>query len=383
MSTLKVDAIRHNSATSDAITTAADGTCTAKLTSIGGGGLSHRNIIINGAMNVAQRSSSVAVSDGSNEGYNSLDRYKTYTNNSGAYTVSQDTDVPTDYSFGRFRNSYKVDVTTADTSIGASDLIRVEQDIEAQDISNSGWDYTSSNGKLTLSFWVKSVKAGTYVVVVQTADGTAHSYALEYTLSANTWTHVTKTIPGNSNLTIDDDNGVGLRIHWILCSGSDNNLTADTWTSGLKYGTTNQANLFDSTSNNWYLTGVQLEVGDTATTFEHRSHGDELRRCQRYYYQFEIFPNQVVNFLSAYGSTYGKVQYSFPVTMRANPTGGLLDIGGVQEYLNGTWNNRTLSIAGTRKDFVQIFNQRSDSGFGGQYVRASSGTPICTLNAEL
>ena len=383
MSTLKVDAIRHNSATSDAITTAADGTCTAKLTSIGGGGLSHRNIIINGAMNVAQRSSSVAVSDGSNEGYNSLDRYKTYTNNSGAYTVSQDTDVPTDYSFGRFRNSYKVDVTTADTSIGASDLIRVEQDIEAQDISNSGWDYTSSNGKLTLSFWVKSVKAGTYVVVVQTADGTAHSYALEYTLSANTWTHVTKTIPGNSNLTIDDDNGVGLRIHWILCSGSDNNLTADTWTSGLKYGTTNQANLFDSTSNNWYLTGVQLEVGDTATTFEHRSHGDELRRCQRYYYQFEIFPNQVVNFLSAYGSTYGKVQYSFPVTMRANPTGGLSDIGGVQEYLNGTWNNRTLSIAGTRKDFVQIFNQRSDSGFGGQYVRASSGTPICTLNAEL
>ena len=383
MSTLKVDAIRHNSATSDAITTAADGTCTAKLTSIGGGGLSHRNIIINGAMNVAQRSSSVAVSDGSNEGYNSLDRYKTYTNNSGAYTVSQDTDVPTDYSFGRFRNSYKVDVTTADTSIGASDLIRVEQDIEAQDISNSGWDYTSSNGKLTLSFWVKSVKAGTYVVVVQTADGTAHSYALEYTLSANTWTHVTKTIPGNSNLTIDDDNGVGLRIHWILCSGSDNNLTADTWTSGLKYGTTNQANLFDSTSNNWYLTGVQLEVGDTATTFEHRSHGDELRRCQRYYYQFEIFPNQVVNFLSAYGSTWGKVQYSFPVTMRANPTGGLLDIGGVQEYLNGTWNNRTLSIAGTRKDFVQIFNQRSDSGFGGQYVRASSGTPICTLNAEL
>ena len=383
MSTLKVDAIRHNSATSDAITTAADGTCTAKLTSIGGGGLSHRNIIINGAMNVAQRGSNVAVSDGSNEGYQSLDRYKTYTNNSGAYTVSQDTDVPTDYSFGRFRNSYKVDVTTADTSIGASDLIRVEQDIEAQDISNSGWDYTSSNGKLTLSFWVKSVKAGTYVVVVQTADGTAHSYALEYTLSANTWTHVTKTIPGNSNLTIDDDNGVGLRIHWILCSGSDNNLTADTWTSGLKYGTTNQANLFDSTSNNWYLTGVQLEVGDTATTFEHRSHGDELRRCQRYYYQFEIFPNQVVNFLSAYGSTYGKVQYSFPVTMRANPTGGLLDIGGVQEYLNGTWNNRTLSIAGTRKDFVQIFNQRSDSGFGGQYVRASSGTPICTLNAEL
>ena len=268
-------------------------------------------------MNVAQRSSSVAVSDGSNEGYQSLDRFKTYTNNSGAYTVSQDADVPTDYSFGRFRNSYKVDVTTADTSIGASDLIRVEQDIEAQDISNSGWDYTSSNGKLTLSFWVKSVKAGTYVVVVQTADGTAHSYALEYTLSANTWTHVTKTIPGNSNLTIDDDNGVGLRIHWILCSGSDNNLTADTWTSGLKYGTTNQANLFDSTSNNWYLTGVQLEVGPVATPFEHRSFGDELLRCQRYFtgdLKYVSWSGMTTN-----GSTY-YVQILWPTTMRATPS---------------------------------------------------------------
>ncbi len=266
MSTLKVDGIRSNSATSDAITLASDGTCTANLSN-----RQNRNLIINGAMNVAQRGTSVAVSDGSNEGYQSLDRFKTYTNNSGAYTVSQDTDVPTDYSFGRFKNSYKVDVTTADTSIGSGDLIRVEQDIEAQDIANSGWDYTSSSGKITLSFWVKSVKAGTYVVVIQTVDGTAYSYAVEYTLSANTWTHVTKTIPGNSNLTIDDNNDAGLKIHWILCSGSDNNLTADTWTSGLKYGTTNQVNLFDSTSNNWYLTGLQLEVGSVATDFEHRS----------------------------------------------------------------------------------------------------------------
>jgi hypothetical protein len=286
-------------------------------TQIGG----RRNIIINGAMNVAQRGTSVAVSDGTNEGYQSLDRYKTYTNNSGAYTVSQDTDVPTDYSFGRFKNSYKVDVTTADTSIGSGDLIRVEQDIEAQDIANSGWDYTSSSGKITLSFWVKSVKAGTYVVVIQTVDGTAYSYAIEYTLSANTWTHVSKTIPGNSNLTIDDNSDAGLKIHWILCSGSDNNLTADTWTSGLKYGTTNQANLFDSTDNNWYLTGVQLEVGTQATPFEHRPIGEETTLCQRYYFRFTASTSGThIAMGHQMTSSAAKIILPFPTSMRTRPT---------------------------------------------------------------
>ena len=322
-------------------------------TQIGG----RRNIIINGAMNVAQRDTSVAVSDGSNEGYQSLDRYKTYTNNSGAYTVSQDTDVPTDYSFGRFRNSYKVDVTTADTSIGSSDLIRVEQDIEAQDIANSGWDYSSSSGKITLSFWVKSVKAGTYVVVIQTVDGTAYSYAIEYTLSANTWTHVSKTIPGNSNLTIDDNNDAGLKIHWILCSGSDNNLTADTWTSGLKYGTTNQANLFDSTDNNWYLTGVQLEVGSQATPFEHRSKAEELRLCQRYFqktFEVDVTPAVSVSkciymFTRPYTSGYHEaLGNDYIVEMRTQPSMTFYPIqgsgsAGQVSYYDSGWSNTSAS----------------------------------------
>ena len=322
MSEIKVNSIKGVAASTAALTiNNTDGTCTANLSN-----RQNRNLIINGAMNVAQRGTSVAVSDGSNEGYQSLDRFKTYTNNSGAYTVSQDTDVPTDYSFGRFKNSYKVDVTTADTSIGSGDLIRVEQDIEAQDIANSGWDYTSSSGKITLSFWVKSVKAGTYVVVIQTVDGTAYSYAVEYTLSANTWTHVTKTIPGNSNLTIDDNNDAGLKIHWILCSGSDNNLTADTWTSGLKYGTTNQVNLFDSTSNNWYLTGVQLEVGSVATDFEHRSFAVEKRLCMRYYQQ-EVNPQRGGG---RAGGTANKGElhpFFFPVEMRSTPTVSLTNTG--------------------------------------------------------
>ena len=372
MSEIKVNSIKGVAASTAAITVNnTDGTCTANLTN-----RTNKNLIINGAMQVAQRGSSVAVSDGSNEGYQSLDRYKTYTNNSGAYTVSQDTDVPTDYSFGRFKKSYKVDVTTADTSIGSSDLIRVEQDIEAQDIGSSGWDYSSSSGKITLSFWVKSVKAGTYVVVIQTVDGTAYSYAIEYTLSANTWTHVSKTIPGNSNLTIDDDNGAGLKIHWILCSGSDNNLTADTWTSGLKYGTTNQANLFDSTSNNWYLTGVQLEVGSVATDFEHKCYQEELYRCYRYYYRYTVpTSNSWVWMGQSNGSDkiWGKIR-DFPVLMRATPTctisggawypiGANQSVGGHSPFDTFNFNNTTTEklyatwsgAAGIDTDAVVVF----------------------------
>jgi len=318
MSTIKVNSISDAAgANGNAITLASDGTCTAKITN----NLSNRNLIINGAMNIAQRATSVAVSDGSNEGYQSLDRYKTYTNNSGAYTVSQDTDVPTDYTWGRFRNSYKVDVTTADTSISANDLIRVEQDIEAQDVSNSGWDYTNSSGKLTLSFWAKSVKAGTYVVVFMTNDGTAYSYASEYTLAANTWTHITKTIPGNSNLTINDDNGVGLQIHWILCSGSNWNLTADTWTSGQSYSTTNQVNFFDDAANNFWFTGVQLEVSDYATEFEFKSYGDELARCMRYYEVIMAAGAQDYDFMGMwYSGSEFTATIRWAVPKRANPT---------------------------------------------------------------
>ena len=383
MSTLKVDAIRHNSATSDAITTAADGTCTAKITGMtGGGGLSHRNKIINGAMTVSQRHGTTVVTGVNSNGYR-IDRWThQMASVNSAFSVSQSTDSP-----DGFGNSYKIDVTTADTSLSAAHAHFFRQKIEGQNLQDFAKG-TSSAKQFALSFYVKTNKTGVYTVEMYDIDNN-RAISKTFTVADSNWNRYIIIFPADTTGAFDNDNGNSLVVQFFLSAGSNytNNGTFNNsaWgsLSGKSRVSSSNVNFADSTSNNWYLTGVQLEVGDTVTSFEHRSISEELARCQRYYYQFEIFPNQVVNFLSAYGSTWGKVQYTFPVTMRANPTGGLSDISGVQEYLNGTWNNRTLTIAGTRKDFVQIFNQRSDSGFGGQYVRASSGTPICTLDAEL
>ena len=299
------------------------------------GALSNRNLIINGAMNVAQRGTSVSVSDGSNEGYQTLDRFAFYFSNSagGACTISQSTTVPSGQGFS---HSYKVDVTTADTSIAATHSIILQHSVEAQDVRNSGWDYTSTSSYITISFWARSTKAGTYNVVCR-ADDVGHKYYIaEYTLVADTWKKVTVTVPGDSSLVFNDDTGSGLDIRWNLQSGSDRNQgTADQWNAidAVNQGTSNQVNFFDSTSNDFYLTGIQLEVGSEATPFEHRSYGDELLRCQRYY--------QVGRLLQTGDGAIQYLQASslFQVQMRASPTIVVSDNAGNTGKVSGDATN--------------------------------------------
>ena len=156
MSTLKVDAIRHNSATSDAITTAADGTCTANITN----NLSNRRININGGMQIWQRSTSLSVSEGTNEGVTACDRYGFEFGNAsaGAATISRSTDVPTNLGFPY---SFKIDVTTLNNNSASTTQIRMPHRIEGQDIVSSGWKYNDPNSFLTISFYFKSNKSGT------------------------------------------------------------------------------------------------------------------------------------------------------------------------------------------------------------------------------
>ena len=153
MSTLKVDNIRHNSATSDAITMASDGTCTAKITSVGGGGLSHRNIIINGAMTVSQR----GTSDSSTNGYGTVDRFGLIRSGVDENPVqTQHTLTSSDtgpYAEG-FRKSFHVQNGNQTGGVGGNDYISMRYRVEAQDMANSGWNYTSSSSFITLSFWV-------------------------------------------------------------------------------------------------------------------------------------------------------------------------------------------------------------------------------------
>jgi len=285
MSTLKVDAIRHNSATSDAITTVADGTCTAKLTSIGGGGLSHRNIIVNGAMIISQRGTSSTTN-----GYGSVDRFQcsfSATDESPTHTQHTLTSSDTGPYAEGFRKSFHVQNGNQTGGAGASDFIRLWHKIEAQDLANSGWNYTSSSSYITLSFWVKSSVAQTYYVQMRTGDGTSKMYYFAMNLSANTWTKVTHSIPGHADLTFDSDNGEGIYFAWYTFRGTNNTgtVTANQWNnySGSTL-TPDQTTTWYTTNDATYeLTGVQLEVGDTATSFEHRSYGEELMRCMRYY----------------------------------------------------------------------------------------------------
>ena len=285
MSTLKVDAIRHNSATSDAITTAADGTCTAKLTSIGGGGLSHRNLIINGDMRIAQRGTS-----STSTGYQTVDRWRnqfggTEENNTQAQSSLSSSDTP--FSFG-FRKSFKVTNGNQTGGADANNLVYIRHHIEDQNMANSGWNYTSSSSFITLSFWVRASVAQDYHFHLRTMGNPVQLYPMEMTLAANTWTKITKTIPGNSNIVFDNDNTDGMHLNFNLYCGTDytsSSANNDQWQaySGSIFGGKDQTTTWYTTNDATFeITGVQLEVGDTATSFEHISHGDELRRCSRY-----------------------------------------------------------------------------------------------------
>ena len=242
------------------------------------GQLSHRNLFVNGACRIGQRGSTSLGS-----GYGGVDRWVQYLN-SGATTTSQDTDVPTGQGFS---NSIKLDVTTANPS-GSSNWAWVGQYIEAQDCQ-SVCKGTSNAKQLTLQFWVKSPKTGTHTVRLDVQDSSDAVGATYTVSSANTWEKKIITFPASTSGTINNDNGRGILVLWVLSAGTtySSGTLNTTWGSFVAANAApNQPNILDSTSNNFYLTGVQLEVGPVATPFEHRSLGDELARCQRYCVQY-------------------------------------------------------------------------------------------------
>ena len=292
-----------------------------------------RNLIINGDMQISQRATTTTgVANNSNEGQDTpVDRFGLFFfgNEGGAATVSQDTTVPSDTTYGKFSKSFKVDVTTADTSLGATGSHCILQTIESSYIHHSGWDYTSSSSKITLQFWAQSVKAGDYHVMFRCHDPSGERYYVaKYTLVANTWKHVEIVVPGNSDLVFNDDNGEGLEIRWNLSAGDDrNDATADAWFnpgSDYEQSTNTQVNFFDSTDNNFFLTGVQLEVGDVASGFEHLPADIQLQRCMRYFQKIADASHgnagDVVMTGTHYTGTNIYVTTILHVPMRAEPT---------------------------------------------------------------
>ena len=313
--------------TSSKLTGALPAISGAALTGISSAGKA-RNLVINGAMQVAQRGTSstsngYATVDRMSEGEGGLDE---------TCTQSQITLGSSDvgpYAKG-FRKAYRIQNGNQTSGAGATDFIRFEYRIEAQDIANSGWDYTNSNSKISLQFWIRSSVSQNFYFIVNSIDGTARSYPMETgSLSAGTWTKVTKTIPGDSSLQFDNDVNEGFTVFFYLYLGTSYagaGVSLNAWKNvGNPQTPTNTTTWFTTNDATWDITGFQIEVGDSATDFEHRSFGQELHLCKRYYHKTTSY--NWFNLIEK-GSTYRRLRYEFPNTMRVIPT-----------VLNATGNN--------------------------------------------
>ena len=327
MSEIKVNSIKGVGASAAAITVNnTDGTCTANITN----NLSNRNLIINGAMQVAQRGTS-----STSNGHQTVDRYNMNASGHDEAPTQAQADVAsgtTPYTLG-FRKSLKITNGNQTSGAGAADRLRILYVIEAQDIANSGWNYTDSNSKITLSFWVKSSVSQNFYFRATTSDGTSYNFPMETgSLSANTWTKITKTIPGNSNLAFNNDNGIGLYIIFAMMRGTDNTdsgVALNTWaatSSGVTLYPNFTTTWWTTNDSTWELTGLQLEVSDHATDFEHKSFAQELALCQRYYQRIPLQDGSTAyHFIAsgmASGTTAALFTVPFKTTMRANPSLG-------------------------------------------------------------
>ena len=275
-----------------------------------------RNLIINGAMQVAQRGTSETGVTGVKYA-NAPDRFKAQITTAGTWTLSQSSTAP-----DGFANSYKWDCTVADASLAAGDVIQFAHKVEAQNLQQLQYG-TSGAQAVTVSFYVRSNKTGTYILEIYQDDG-ARGISKSYTIdSADTWERKTITIPGDSSGSISDDNGIGFDMLWYLAAGT--NFTSGTlatdWASLTSANrAVGQVNLADNTSNEWYITGIQFEVGTNASDFEHRSYGEELQLCRRYYEQYDADSGRWIAAGGYEGTTDAEFSFLFNVQKRAAPT---------------------------------------------------------------
>ena len=334
-------------------------------TQIGG----RRNLIINGDFNIAQRGTS-----STSVGYQTVDRIQTYTNGVDEALTFAQVDVSSGtspYTEG-FRKAFKVTNGNQTGGAGAADYIVVRHKVESQNLANSGWNYTSASSFVTLSFWIKASVAQNYYFSLLSSDGTLQNFPMETgSLSANTWTKITKTIPGASNVQFNNDNGIGIELDWWPFAGTDytsSGVALNTW-AAYASGTR-----FPDHTSTWYttndatfeITGVQLEVGSQATPFEHRSFGEEQSLCQRYY--AKTYPDGSIGDRGGYfgvpgansGTSYGIA--TFPVTMRAQPTVVLLDGNGGTGKATQHGNNYFTATAGgiTQGGFTYVSRPSGD-----------------------
>ena len=342
-----------------------------------------RNLIINGAMQVAQRGTSSA-----SGGTNTVDRWNVGGNISISQAQSSLSSSDEPYTYG-FRNYLRA--TNTGTTSATNAYAQFLQKIESQNVANSGWNYPSSSSNITLSFWARSSLAGTYYCDLRSNDGTNQQYCFAFTLTANTWTKITKTVPGDSNLVFNNDNGVGLTVHIWLDLGTDYTDSGTTLNSWAAFASGNQSPDFvqkwgNTASATWDITGVQLEVGSVATPFEHRSYGEELALCQRY---FQTYAEDVWAVVGGSRYSTNTVFLSFPLAcpLRAIPT--LSGTMYIRRFDNGdeassASPNTVFTTAPAYSNAIStVWNCPFNPGAGLFYFGYMTDTTSVTFDAEL
>jgi len=381
-SNLKVNTIQDTTG-NNALTIDSFGNVTASQGFVPSTQLSHRNLIINGAMQVAQRGTSVTGVTGG--GYRTCDRMYSSFSSLGTWTVDQSTDAPNGFS-----NSFKVTTTTADTSPGTGDYASVSYWVEAQDLQCLGYG-TSGAKTSVISFWVKSNKTGDASFNVRQLDNSNKNFSSAYTINlADTWEQKTIVIPADTSGVINNDNGGGFALEWFINSGS--NYTSGSHSS--TYTTFSNTNRNPSnlgvggaTSDYFAITGIQLEVGSVATPFEHRSYGEELARCQRYFERITETntDESLIGLGYIHNSTRILARLEFMVEKRVSPSGSYSNLSHIEALNSAGWQAPTsivfrFNTRGGRMDMDGLSSLtpqgcaeiRFNTAASGQYIDADA-----------
>jgi hypothetical protein len=324
----------------------------------GGNNVTMRNRIINGGMAINQRGGTVTFDTA---GTYMLDRWTQNSGGSAVITGSQSNSGPANSS----QYSLQVSVTTG-SAPAAGNLRYFAQFIEGYNVADL-WYGTSSASTVTVSFWVRSSVTGTYCVALQNSASN-RSYVANFTVNvANTWEQKSVTIAGDQSGTWLITNGVGLRVYFDVGSGTTYETTANTWAAGNYTRTSGAVSLSSTTGANFYITGVQLEAGTTATPFENRLYGTELALCQRYYEILVYDPSTDAIISWQFAASNMWFQYYYRVSKRAIPTFTIV---------TGSW-------LGTTPTIHLGLTQSSMNATAFFYLAGTSGNTACSFSAEL
>ena len=382
------DAVVAAAIADNAVVTAAiaDNAVTSAKSTVTG---ANPNLIINGDMAIAQRASSSTAT-----GVKVVDRWGSLWGGSGSAITQSQVALTSGGAYDEgHRHAFKMAVTS--TSSANDRYAQMRYIPEAKDIRNMGWQYTSGSSYITISWWAKVSLAGTYWFTFYGPDsGTAQQYITSYALAANTWTKVTKTIPGGSNIVLNDDNGIGFYIDWRLDKGTDDtasDATLNAWTNYVAGKTgTDYAQAWQNTANATFeLTGVKLEVGQTATTFEKPDYTTEIQKCQRYFWCIKASDGTYYAFLLQFAantiSGWNPYWYlGFPVKMRANPTLSLEGTLAVNNTNTAAGASYPQGIISTYKNTQSCAIGIYQTSYGApSYIHTNSTDDMIMFDAEL